>query len=398
MNEIFKVFGGLMGVIVVVIFGIVLLQVDFSNDQNLDKFIETKMEALEAKGLAVAFIKDGDITWSKNYGYADVEAGIKVNDQTIFQVASVSKPVTGVAVMQLSEKGLIDLDESVNRYVPFQIVNPNFPDKKITVRMLMQHTSGLIDNDPVYRSTFTLLSGAPDPEMTLEELARSYYLEGGDLYDARGNFSKSQPGEERSYSNIAFGLLGLIVEQVSGLAFHVYCKENIFLPLGMMSTGWLSTEVNLERMAVQYDGGTRLKPYAVASYPDGGLKTTVMDYSKFLMAIMHDGNYRGHRVLKAASIKEMMPDNPEDNLVWVADVFSELFVDTKGRPVPGHLGGDPGVSTFVGYNPLNGVGMIVFMNGATSLITPSPFLMVKMLNYRSPYKRLGVEAGLLQAD
>ena len=222
MKKILKIIGGLIGVLVLAITGIILVQIDFSNDRNLDEFVETKMEALEAKGLAVAFIKDGEISWSKNYGYADVEAGKKVNDETIFQIASVSKPVTGVAVMQLYEKGLIDLDASINRYLPFEIVNPNFPDKKITVRMLLQHKSSLIDNDPVYRSTFTILSGTPDPEMTLEELARNYYLEGGDLYDAAANFSNIHPGEEQSYSNIAFGLLGFIVEQVSRQAFNVY--------------------------------------------------------------------------------------------------------------------------------------------------------------------------------
>jgi hypothetical protein len=107
------------------------------------------------------------------------------------------------------------------------------------------------------------------------------------------------------------------------------------------------------------------------------------------------GEHGGPRILSEAAVKEMMPDNPEEYLVWVPDVFSELLVDTNGRPVPGHLGGDPGVSTFAGINPLNGTGMIVFMNGATSLISPSPFLILKMANYRSPYKRLGIEAGLI---
>jgi len=398
MRKALKMIGSLIVGLVLAITATVLIQIDFSDDQDLDGFIEAKMEVLEAEGMAVAFIRDGKISWSKNYGYADVEAGKKVDDGTIFQIASVSKLITGVAVMQLYEKGLIDLDASINRYLPFGIVNPNFPEEQITVRMLLQHKSSLIDNEPVYRSTFTIDSGAPDPEMTLEELARNYYLEDGDLYDPAENFSEIHPGGEQSYSNIAFGLLGFVVEQVSGQAFNAYCRENIFLPLGMASTGWFSTEINAERMAVLYDGEIRLKPYGVASYPDGGLKTTIIDFSKFLIAIMNGGEYGRQRILKTATVKEMMPDNPEDNLVWVPDVFSELFVDTNGRPVPGHLGGDPGVSTFAGFNPLNGTGMIVFMNGATSLIAPSPFLILKMANYRSPYKRLGIEAGLLSTD
>ena len=398
MRRILKIISVLIAILLLAISVTLLVQIDFSNNEDLDSFLETKMKVLEARGMAVAFIRDGAISWSKNYGYADVEAGKEVDDRTIFQIASVSKPITGVAIMQLYEKGLIDLDASINRYLPFEVVNPNFPEVKITVRMLLQHKSSLIDNEPIYRSTFTIVSGVPDPEMTLEELARNYYLAGGDLYDEAKNFSEIKPPEQRSYSNIAFGLLGLVVEQVSGQPFNVYCNDNIFQPLGMTSTGWFSTEVTQERMSVLYDGETRLKPYAVASYPDGGLKTTVVDYAKFLIAMMNGGEYRGRKILNPATVREMMPENPEDYLVWVPDVFSELFVETNGRPVPGHLGGDPGISAFAGFNPLNGTGMIVFMNGATSLVSPSMFLMVKMANYRSPYKRLGTEAGLLMID
>lgn len=395
MKMTIKIVVGLFGVLVMVTIGIVLVQIDFSDDQNLDSFVETKMKALQAKGLAVAFIKEGKISWRKNYGYADYEAKKNVDNETIFQIASVSKPITGVAIMQLVENGLIDLDVSVNKYLPFKITNPNFPDEQITVRMLLQHKSSLIDNDPVYRGTFTILNGAPDPEMSLEELVRRYYLQDGDLYDSEANFSKTGPGREQDYSNFAFGLLGFIVEQVSGQPFNVYCNEHIFVPLGMASTGWFSTEINLDRMAVQYDGDTRLRPYAAASYPDGGLKTTVTDFSKFVIAIINGGQYKGQRVLQAATVKQMMPDDPEGNLVWSPDVFSELFIDSKERPIAGHLGGDPGVSTFVGFSLSDKTGMIIFMNGATSLISPSPFLSLQMMNYRAPYKRFGIKAGLI---
>ena len=391
-----KILGGLLGVIVLTICSIIIIEIDFSDDENLDKFIETKMKAMEAKGLAVAFIKDGKISWLKNYGFANVETGEKITDETIFQIASVSKPVTGVAIMQLYEKGLIDLDVSINQYLPFEIVNPNFPNHTITVRMLLQHKSSLIDSDPAYRSTFTILRGSPDPDMTLEQLVRNYYLVGGNLYDREGNFSKKQPGEEEDYSNVAFGLLGFIAEQVTGQAFNVYCNENIFSSLGMTSTGWFTTEIDLENFSVQYDGETPLKPYGVASYPDGGLKTTVSDFSKFLIAIMNGGEYHGQRILKQSSVDEMMPENPDDNLVWAPDVFSDLMVDTDGHPVPGHLGGDPGVSSFVGFNASKDRGVIVFMNGSQSLISPSPFMLVKMMNYRAPYRRLAKEAGLFQ--
>ena len=398
MTRLLKIIGGILGVLILAIAIIVFTFIDFSNDENLDDFVMAKMEVLEAKGLAVAFIKDNKISWSRNYGYENAETGKKVTDETIFQIASMSKPVTGAAIMQLYERGLIDLDTSINDYLPFDIKNPNFPVYKITVRMLLQHKSSLIDNQDAYRETFSIFRGTPDPDITLEDLLKRYYLAGGDMYDREANFSKKKPGEEADYSNIAFGLLGYIAEQVTGQPFNVYCAENIFVPLGMSSTGWFTTEIDLENFAVMYDGGAPLKPYGVASYPDGGLKTTVIDYSKFLIAMMNGGIYQGQRILKQSSVREMMPENPDENLVIAPDVFADLFINTKGHPVPGHLGGDPGVATFSGFNPENGTGMIIFMNGAQSLISPSPFLILKMMNIRSPYHRLAVEAGLIVAE
>ena len=114
MKTLIYISSGLIGLFVLAIVVMVITLVDFSADKNLDNFIAAKMQALEAKGLAVAFIKDGEISWSKNYGYADLEAQKKVTDDTIFQIASVSKTVTGVAIMQLYEKDLIDLDVSIN--------------------------------------------------------------------------------------------------------------------------------------------------------------------------------------------------------------------------------------------------------------------------------------------
>lgn len=160
MKKLFKIIGSILAVLVLFTAGTIFVQIDFSNDDNFDVFIKTKMEAWEAQGLAIAFIKDGEISWSKNYGYADPEVQKKVTDETIFQIASVSKTVTGAAIMQLYEKGFLNLDVSINEYLPFDIKNPNFPNQKITVRMLLQHKSSLIDNEPAYRSTFTIFSGS----------------------------------------------------------------------------------------------------------------------------------------------------------------------------------------------------------------------------------------------
>ena len=302
--------------------------------------------------------------------------------------------------MQLVEQGLLDLDVSINQYLPFDIVNPHFPDAIITSWMLLQHRSSLIDDELAYRGLFTIPTGAPDPEMSLQDLARRYYLEGGELYSEEGNFGRWAPGQERSYSNVAFGLLGFLVEQVSGEPFNAYCNKHIFQPLSMTSTGWFSSEVDMRELAVPYDGDVRLAPYTAASYPDGGLRTTVADFSKFMIALTNGPIQGGPRILRAETLNAMRPDRSEDTLVWDPDVFSDFLVDTKDHPVPGHSGFDPGIATLTGFNSLNGRGLIVFMNGSQSLVTPSPFFLWKMINYRAPFRRLAIDGWIaaLRAD
>lgn len=388
MKKMFKIFAGILAVIVLIIAGMVYIQIDFSNDDDLDVFIETKMKSLTARGMAVVFIKNGQITWSRNYGYADKEASKRVTEKTIFHIASLSKTVTGAAVMQLYENGLINLDSSIDSYLPFEIINPNFSTREITVRMLLQHKSSLIDNKAVLKSLFTIESGLPDSEVTLEEFVRGYFLKGGKWYNAEDNFSHVTPGEEFSYSNAVFGLLGYIVEQVSGQPFNEYCNDNIFTPLGMETAGWLSTEINLENMAVQYDAGTRLKLYSYATYSDGALKISIQDYSKFVIAIMNGGAYNGARILKESTVKEMLPENHEENLVWANDVLDEFFIDAKDHHLQGHSGGDPGSFGLVAFNPEQDTALIMFMNG-----TP-PLLGLRIFNVVSFIKRLGSEAQL----
>jgi CubicO group peptidase (beta-lactamase class C family) len=392
MKKVFKIIGGFSTAFILAIATMVMVQIDFSNDENFDVFIEKKMESLQAHGLALVFIKSGEITWSKNYGYADTEAEKKVTDESVFHIASLSKPVTGVAVMQLYEQGLIDLDASIDNYLPFKISTPHFPQMPITVRMLLQHKSSLIDNVPLIRNTFTILTGQPDPATTLGEFARAYYPSNGQWYDEDKNFSQKLPGEEYSYSNGAFALLGYMVEQVSGQPFNEYCRDNIFAPLDMKTAGWFSTEIDLENMAVQYDGGTRLKPYSYATYPAGALKISIRDYAKFMHAIMHGGVYNGHRILAESSVKEMLPENQTETLVWEQDVLtSEYLIDTKGQYVTGHSGGDPGTLGLVAFNPKTGNTFIFFMNGSYSLMNPWH---LRMLNMPSFVKRIAKEAQL----
>ncbi len=356
-----------LGIIILGLCGTALIQIDFSNDENLNTFIEKKMGKSGIQGISAVIIKKGKIDWSGNYGYADLANSRKITDDTIFQIASVSKTITGTAIMQLYERGLVDLDVSINTYLPFSIINPYFAGDDITLRMLLQHKSSLIDNDFVINSLYTISSGLGDPDVTLDEFVRAYYLINGKWYNSKKNFLKRRPGTEYCYSNAAFALLGYILEQVTGKAFNEYCNENIFTPLNMTSTGWFTTEINPKNMTVHYYKGEPLKPYSFATYPDGALKTTTKDYAKFLIAIMNGGIYNGRRILNVSTVNEMFPEKYTDNLVWDHNPLSTFLIKTGNQSLQGHSGGDPGIFTIVYFNPRKATGVVFFMNSTTSI-------------------------------
>lgn len=113
---------------------------------QLDSFIVNTMDSYHIPGVAACVVKDDRVIWTGAYGWANFEDSIQVADTTVFKLASVSKPYTGTALMQLYQEGFFDLDDDINDYLPFVVVNPNFPDSVINFRMLLTHTSSINDN------------------------------------------------------------------------------------------------------------------------------------------------------------------------------------------------------------------------------------------------------------
>lgn len=117
---------------------------------SLDRYIKAQLTRAHMPGLSAAIVKNGQVVWTGAYGYSRVNTKEPVTSETLFELASVSKTVIATAVMQIWEKGQLDLDADINLYLPFQVVNPNFPKTPITTRMLMTHTSSIVDNSLVF--------------------------------------------------------------------------------------------------------------------------------------------------------------------------------------------------------------------------------------------------------
>lgn len=186
-------------------------------------------------GIGAAIIINKKLVWTKGYGYADKEAKIPFTPSTIMNIASISKTFTGVCIMKAVEEGKVSLDEDINTYLPFKVINPNFPTEKITLRHLATHTSGLADRSPFYsESTYFYGKDSPEP---LGEFLKNYFVVGGKYY-SQDNFLKYKPSTYRDYSNIGAGLAGYIIELATGKKLNMYSKQHIFKPLKMKNTGW----------------------------------------------------------------------------------------------------------------------------------------------------------------
>ncbi|RLF46300.1 MAG: hypothetical protein DRN29_05305, partial [Thermoplasmata archaeon] len=177
-----------------------------TNDGLIDKLIERLMKMAHMSALSAAIVIDDEVVWTKGFGLYDRENDKEASDETIYLVASISKTFTATAIMQLYEKGLLDIDEDVNKYLPFSLRNPNYPKEPITIRMLLAHQSSLAEDPPAFYSYIPgdlEVEGYPYP--WLEQ-----YLVPGEIHYKPQVWSDYKPGEKMYYANVGYSVLGYL--------------------------------------------------------------------------------------------------------------------------------------------------------------------------------------------
>jgi CubicO group peptidase (beta-lactamase class C family) len=199
----------------------------------------------------------------------------------------------------------------------------------------------------------------------LTQFLESYLVPNGALYSANNNFSPYKPGQKLSYSNIGAALTGLSIQYATERPFDSYCEDTIFSPLQMNNTHWHRSQFpDPSIIATQYSiiSGERIElpPYSLATWPDGGLRSSVHDVANYLGAIMNDGTWQGTRILDAASIKEMGRKQTPLNDGDPSEEQGLFWVRYEGALT--HAGADPGASTLVWIEPQNQFGVVLLMN------------------------------------
>ncbi len=340
---------------------------NFNRDSTyLDTFIPAQMYTLNIPGVTACVIKDGQIIWTGAYGYADISQSIEAADTTLFMLASISKNVTGTAMMQLWENDSFDLDDNINDYLPFSVIHPLYPDSVITFDMLLTHTSGIIDRNSTLAPLFHWGGDSPIP---LDTFLYNYLTPGGYYYQPN-NFSSWTPGTGYSYSNVTSTLVGYLVEVITD-SFPTYCYDYIFAPLEMYETSWFLAGLDTSNVAIpyQYTGG-QFVPYGHWGhpiYPSFQLRTNTLQLARFLIAFMQYGEIDTVRILDSATVALMTTVHdsvlaPNQGLHWKRQTLG-------GRLLWGHDGATLGVGTAMWYCRDEDSGVIILTNGEPDSLT-----------------------------
>ncbi len=260
--------------------------------QYLEPVFDRNMERLHIPGAVFVMVKDGAVFFEKGYGFADLKAATGVDpERSVFRVASVSKLLTVTAVMQLHERGLLDLHEDVNTYLSRFVIPPTFP-KPVTLEHLITHTAGF-----------------DDQRIGLATLTRANLDQLGEFLARRLPPRVRPPGVEYAYSRYGIALAGYLVEVVSGKPFADYVEENILAPLGMEHSSFEQHGDSSRDMShghIFASGEYAEVPfYYFNTAPEASLNATASDMARFMIAHLQLGVYGDVRILNPETAELM---------------------------------------------------------------------------------------------
>lgn len=310
--------------------------------EQIDAYIKAQMEAARIPGMAVAIVKDHQIVHAQGFGTADGD-GRPVTPETPFIIGSTSKSFTALAIMQLVEAGKIDLDAPVQRYLPWFTLADKEASAKLTVRHLLNQTSGISTN-----AAFTV---QVDADASLETYVRQLAKVA----------PTAQPGATFQYSNANYSTLGLLVEVVSGQSYGTYVQQQILAPAGMKHSYISQDEATKNGLSsgYQYLLGfpvARTFPQKVSDIPAGFINASAADLGQYLLAVM-DG-----KLLSPALVTEMQkPGAPMGGpdefyaMGWMRRVHN-------GVAVIDHPGDVMNYKAYLAISPEQGWGVVVLAN------------------------------------
>ena len=358
---------------------------------RIDLMLKSFVDSSKVMGLSALIFEKGKEVYYNAAGYADREANIPMNRNTIVRIFSMTKPIVGVALMTLYEKGLFQLDDPLYKYAPefanmkvFGGVDANNnpilePVKRpITIRDITRHTAGFGAGGNSVLAAMNRKADVMNPNNTLSEMAKR-------LASLPLAF---HPGDQWAYGP-SVDVQAYLVEKLSGKPFDQYLKETIFDPLKMMHTGYYVPESERKNFAAVY---IRSNEGKLTRMPDSsanklytqhwtlkqggqGLTSTIDDYMKFAQMLVHKGQLNNVRILKPETVKLMATNHLSDTIskrMWLPDRGQMGFgIDFGVRTAPpktkeenngivGEFFWDGAMSTLFWVDPVNELTAVLF--------------------------------------
>ncbi|WP_161964204.1 serine hydrolase domain-containing protein [Chitinophaga flava] len=324
--------------------------------QQVDKLIND----IKIPGVAVALVGPDGIVWSKTAGMANLEKKEAVTDKTVFKLGSVAKPFIAFSVMKLVEQGKLNLDANVNDYLPFTVQNPKNPGKKITLRTLLSHTSGIIDTAYERHLAEDFVVTERDHPAPISEYIRSM-LEPTGKYYSPDSFLDDREKAVYSYSNVGAALAAYIVELTAKENFDTWTTRQFIAPLNTTTLTWHLRDFASQPYAVPY--GPALQPwgkYSMVDYCTGGLHSNLTDLATFARMLVNNGNVNGKQIISASSLDAMGQVQYPD-IKSTQGLFWERY-KLDNRPIFGHSGDVWGSHSLLYINPENKRAAIILYN------------------------------------
>lgn len=344
------------------------INADLSNiDEKLNRYYNSDRMA----GFAVSVFDADSTIYSKGFGYSDMANGEAYTTQTQQFIASISKTTIGIALMKAEELQLINIENPINDYLPFEINNPNFPNDKITIKHLATHTSSLDYNKTVVESLYT-------DEFNLNQALDTFMLDyfQNDNY-GKVTFTENRPGSNWNYSNIGAALAAYIIERTSGMPFSEFTQTYIFDRIELNNTYWSVSESDSALYTSYYeikeDSVMNVQTSGVILYPCRDMITNVQDLTKYCQAIMT----KKSELLELASFEKLLSPQLSSSVTNLEDDNSGLFftIDRNNYGVTYQLtgmnGGDNCITTMMYFDPKTELGYIFVGNTGWSELNRS---------------------------
>jgi CubicO group peptidase (beta-lactamase class C family) len=340
-----------------------------ANVAELEAYLNDLVASETPPGLSVTVVKAGEEVYSKGFGYADLPNGVEATPDTVYHWWSMTKVTTAVAILQLAEQGKLSLDDPVVDHLPFfQVEYPSADSEVITIRHLLNHTSGLPDMIP------DMLGWVHTEDMTMDQTAI--------LKTQLPSFNtlKYEPGRDAAYTNLSYLVLGAVIEAVSGQSYEAYIRENVLQPLAMNDTDFIYRDemaaheamgshpfvsvftpmlpflLDMDALVSQRVGTQYwFKRVYLDVTPSTGLIGSAPDAAVLMLDLLRDEP----QLLTAESTAAMQPtgDQPGERPLGWAE-----FGQENGRSWVQHRGGGPGFATVMRLYPEEDLGVLIMAN------------------------------------